>query len=202
ETPLPSPSQPSAQPDAVSPPAEATPGPPGPQLGLVLSALADSGSLPGAGFGGALGVRFGWPLLELRAQGLLLPARHAQLDPADAASVGADLGLAAGALLACTPLSEARFIDVSACGGAELGRLWGKGTRVATPHEQQRLWAAARLDLVGRWPLPGAPLGLELVVSLAAPLLRDEFVLKNIGTVHEPPNVAGRAALGLNWQFE
>lgn len=199
---LPSPGQPSPQPDAVSPTEAAKQGPPGPRLGLELSALADSGSLPGAGLGAALGVRLGWPVLELRAQGLLLPERHAQIDEANAASPGADLGLVAGALLACTPLSGAKLIDVAACAGAELGRLSGRGTRVPTPHEQQRLWAAARLDLAGRWPLPGVPLGLELVVSLVAPLLRDEFVLKDIGTVHQPPNVAGRAALGLNWQFE
>jgi hypothetical protein len=189
-------------PDSMPSPAVQGSDEPGPRLSLELAALADTGSLPGAGLGASLGVGLRWPLLELRAHGLWLPARHAQVDAADPASPGADLSLLAGAVLACTALSEARLIDVSACAGAELGRISGEGDRVSTPHTERRLWAAARVDLAGRWALPGSPLGLELLVTMAAPLLRDEFVLKDIGTVHQPPNVVGRAALGLAWQFE
>ena len=91
--------------------------------------------------------------------------------------------------------------QAAAAVGGELGQLTGTGTRVPVPHERHRPWAAARLDLAARWPLPSLPLGLELMVTLAAPLLRDDFVLKDLGTVYHPPNVLGRAGLGLGWEF-
>jgi hypothetical protein len=193
------PDVPAANTDTPSPTLE-SPAPSSAHAGVDLVALADTGSLPGAGFGAAVGARFGWPSLELRAQALLLPARETVIDASDPASAGGSLSLIAGALSLCTPLSEAR-VEVSACVGAELGRLSGTGTRVAAPHERHRPWAAARLELGARWPLPSLPLGLELTLTLAAPLLRDAFVLKDLGTVHQPPNVLGRAGLGLVWSF-
>jgi len=172
-------------------------------LALDAALVADTGTLPAAGLGAAVGVRLGGSLLELRAEGLLLPAREARLDAADARSPGAELGLLSGALLACVPLSPgARFGELAACAGAELGALSGTGTQVATPHERHALWSAARLDLGALWPLPALPLAVELRFTAAAPLLRDEFVLKDIGTVHRPANVVGRASLGLAWAYE
>ncbi|HTV22416.1 MAG TPA: hypothetical protein VMG12_27195, partial [Polyangiaceae bacterium] len=154
---------PSAKPEtesAAEAPAESL------RAGVELSALADTGSLPGAGFGAAVSAQLAWRSLELRAQGILLPGREAVIDANAPGSPGGRLSLIAGALSVCTPLSEARFVDVSACVGAELGRLSGTGTRVPAPHERHRPWAAARLDLGARWPLPNLPLGVELMLTL------------------------------------
>jgi hypothetical protein len=168
-------------------------------LGAAL--IADTGSLPSAGFGAEIGARLGGSLLELHARGLFLPAREASIDASDPSSPGAKLSLLAGALLGCVPLSHG-VVDLAACAGAELGQLTGRGTHVATPHERHSLWSAARLDLTARKPLPNLPLALELGFSAAAPLLRDDFILEDIGTVHRPANVVGRASLGLCWLFE
>lgn len=181
--------------------AKESPTPSDAHAGVDLSALADTGSLPGAGFGAAAAARFGWPSIELRAQALLLPGRETSIDASDPTSPGGRLRLIAGALSVCTPLSEARLIDMSACVGGELGRLSATGTRVPEPHERHRPWAAARLDLAARWPLPSLPLGVELTLTLAAPLLRDDFVLKDLGSVYHPPNVLGRFGVGLGWSF-
>jgi len=195
--PVPDAASSSAAPSSAGAPAH------GPQVAFQAALLGDTGSLPGAGLGGALGARLAWTAFELRAEGLLLPARETLIDADDSASPAGELGLLAGALLACTPLSDrGRALLLSACAGAELGRISGTGLRVATPHPQHAPWFAARIDLAARWPLPKLPIGLELLVTAAAPLLRDEFILKDIGPIHQPPNVIGRAGLGLGWVLE
>ena len=168
---------------------------------LAAALIADTGSLPAAGFGAEFGARLGTSRIELQARALVLPSREASIDAGDPASPGAELGLLAGALLGCVPLSHG-VVEVAACAGAEVGQLSGRGTHVATPHERHSLWSAARLDLTARKTLPGLPLALELDFTAAAPLLRDDFILKDIGTVHRPANVVGRAGLGLAWLFE
>lgn len=197
-----------ASPAAREPPADASTTPPAKEASparlhaaLGSSLIADTGSLPAAGFGAEIGARVGGHLLELHARGLFLPSRGASIDAADPSSPGAELSLLAGALLGCVPLSHGA-VDLAACAGAELGQLTGRGTHVATPHERHSLWSAARLDLTARKPLASLPLALELGFSAAAPLLRDDFILKDIGTVHRPANVVGRASLGLVWLFE
>ena len=168
---------------------------------LAAALIADTGSLPSAGFGAEIGARIGGSLLELQARALLLPSREASIDSSDPSAPGAELNLLAGALLGCVPLSHG-VVDLAACAGAELGQLSGRGTNVATSHERRSLWSAARLELTARKPLPGVPIALELGFTAAAPLLRDDFILKDIGTVHRPANVIGRAGLGLAWLFE
>lgn len=196
-----SPARPEPPSDASAPlPAsETSPAPLHAVLGAAL--IADTGSLPAAGFGAEIGARLAGSRFELHARGLLLPSREASIDTGEPSSPGAELGLLAGALLGCVPLSHG-VVDLAACAGAELGQLSGRGTHVATPHERRSLWSAARLDLTARKPLPSLPLALELGFSAAAPLLRDDFILKDIGTVHRPANVVGRASLGLAWRFE
>jgi hypothetical protein len=194
----PGPAEPPSDGHAALASSEASPAALHAALGAAL--IADTGSLPAAGFGTEIGLRLAGSLLELHARGLLLPAREASIDSSDSSSPGAELGLLAGVMLGCVPLSHG-VVDLAACAGAEIGQLSGRGTRVASPHERHSLWSAARLDLAARKLLPGVPLALELGFSAAAPLLRDDFILKDIGTVHRPANVVGRAGLGLCWLF-
>jgi hypothetical protein len=83
------------------------------RAGVTLTALADTGSLPGAGFGGAATAQLGFRSIELRAQALLLPDREAVIDANAHGSPGGRLSLIAGALSICTPLWDARFVEVS-----------------------------------------------------------------------------------------
>ncbi|HKO90770.1 MAG TPA: hypothetical protein VJU61_06450 [Polyangiaceae bacterium] len=175
----------------------------GPHVGVLGWMVADTGSLPGVGLGVSAGAGLAWSMFELRAVGLFLPAREGHPDGADENSPGAELSLLAGSVLACAPLSDpARRLQVLACAGWELGQLSGEGTQVATPHESSTLWSAARLDLGAGWLIPGSPLALELLVSVLAPLTRDEFILKDIGAVHQPASVVARAGLGLGWSWQ
>jgi hypothetical protein len=181
---------------AVPPPTRSA----APRIAAMAWGVGDSGSLPGPSLGIALGAGLEWTALELRVMGLLLPEQHADMTGTDTQSRGADIGLLAGSALACAPLKlEAGAVELGACAGWELGRLAATGTGVSRPHQKSTLWSAPRLDLGVRWAVPRSSLWLELVVSVAAPLIRDEFILKDIGSVYRPPNMIGRASLGVGW---
>jgi hypothetical protein len=175
----------------------------GPGIVGLAWVVADTGSLPAAGLGVAVGAELVWPSFSLRALGLLLPEREGNVDRTDPASPGAEIGLALGSLLGCLSIATGQHaIQLDACAGWEVGQLAGQGTRVQTPHQNGTLWSAAHIDLSGRWPLLDAGLGVELLIMAAAPLTRDEFILREIGSVYRPASVVGRAGLGLSWTLD
>jgi hypothetical protein len=170
----------------------------GPALAASAWLIGDTGTLPAMAWGLGVGAGLGWPAFELRALGTLLPERKGSVDPGDPRSAGAEIGLLAGGVMACLPLAlNHAALELSACAGGELGALSGSGTGVSTPYHQRTLWAAARFDAAARWMLPHTALAIEALLTAAAPLSRDEFVLRDIGSVHRPESVLGRAALGL-----
>lgn len=176
---------------------------PGPAFAGMAWVVADTGSLPAPGLGVAVGAELAWSALGLRAIGTLLPEREGNVDTLDPASPGGAMGLVTGSLLACTPVAvNLRAVALAACAGWELGQLSGRGTHVGMPHQKRTLWSAARLDLAARWSLPLGSLGVELLITAAAPLTRDEFILKDIDSVHRPASVVGRASVGLGWVME
>jgi hypothetical protein len=125
------------------------------RLGAFGAMVADAGSLPALGLGVALGADVAWPSVELRALGMFLPGAEGSVEPRIPASPGAEIGLIAGGLLVCAPLST-RLVgaQLAACVGAELGRLSGYGTRIDIPHSSTTWWSAPRADIAGRWALP------------------------------------------------
>jgi hypothetical protein len=161
--------------------------------------IGDTGTLPGVGLGIGVGAVLGWRSVELRALGTLLPEREGSLRTSDSSPPGASIGLLAASLLACVPVVvQPSALALAACAGWELGQLSGDGTHVAVPYHQRTLWSAARLDLGLRWPVPGTRLALEGLVTALAPFTRDDFILKDLGTVHRPASVLGRLGVGVS----
>jgi hypothetical protein len=163
--------------------------------------VADSGTLPALGLGAALGVSLGGDGLELRALGTYLAAREASIEVSGGGSVGAQIGLLAGALLACAPrLStpiQAPHIELGVCAGGELGWLEGSGVGVNAPRQRGAAWSAGRLDLTGRWLIGPHGLGLDLLLSALLPMQRHEFQVSG-DTVHRPAVAIGRASVGIS----
>jgi hypothetical protein len=179
--------------------AEAAPSAEGPRFAASAWMIGDTGTLPAAGFGMGLGVGLTWPSVELRAIGTLLPEREGTLNATDSSSPGASIGLLAGSALVCLPVAlEQTALAVALCAGGEVGQLSGSGTQVSVPYHQRTRWAAARFDVAARWAWPETPLALELLVTAAAPFRRDDFILKDLGSVHQPASVIGRLGLGLS----
>ncbi len=171
----------------------------GPKLGGSVWAMGDSGTLPASTLGAGLGIRLSWNSLELRAIGTFLPPREGTLVAANPSSPGVRIGLLAGGALGCAPVAlRTPSIGLAVCAGAELGQLSGTGTHVIVPYRRRALWASARLELAARLALAETPLALELLVTALAPLTRDEFILKDLGTVHRPASVVARLGLGLS----
>jgi len=171
---------------------------------LSLSLLVDSGSLPAPGLGAALGAELSWESFQLRALGGVLFEQHTELRGGSGPAPGADLGLFAGDLLACTlPFGDARSeLAVPVCLGLELGRLAGVGTGVASPRSGSVLWVAPRLDLGARWSIPKSAFSVGVTLTAATPLNRSRFALTEIGTVYHPPSVVGRLSLGVGVGFD
>jgi hypothetical protein len=168
---------------------------------LTLSAVGDVGSLPGAGVGVGVGAELGWERLALRATGTLFLDRHVALPGAGETALGADMGLALGALSVCSTLLRPARAAVFVCAGWELGRLEAVGTGVLTPRREGTLWSAPRVDAGVDWAAGGGPLRLVAQVTAAAPLERDDFYLRDLGSVHRPPAMAGRLSLGVHIDF-
>lgn len=167
---------------------------------LSVWVLGDTGSLPRPGAGLALGVQLESRQAFLRVQGTWLFEQRQQLAVAGEPAPGAELGLAAGALLGClSPFAAPSRLSAYACAGWELGRLWGQGTGVADARSGVTLWNAPRFDVGASWALGGAGLRLDALLTLAVPLSRDDFVLAELGSVHRPSAGVGRLAIGLGW---
>jgi hypothetical protein len=173
-----------------------------PSISLWL--LGDSGSLPSPSLGAALGAELGWSKLELRAVGTVLFERETQVESPSLPAPGAKLQLITGGLLACAaPFGSLRATFAPfACFGAEIGRLSGVGMGVASPRRGSALWAAPLVQVGAAWAVPDTALGLAMGVAAAVPLARDEFALRDIGTVHQPPSVVGRLSVGVSVRFD
>jgi hypothetical protein len=120
------------------------------------SVLGDAGTLLALVLGVALGT-------DALAQRRAARARHGlagadrSVEPGNPAAPGAEIGLVAGGLLVCAPLStRLAGAQLAACVGAELGRLSGHCTRIDTSHSSTTWWSAPRADLAWRWALPAA----------------------------------------------
>lgn len=194
-----------------APPRDEPPVPgPEPERGRPLGVLlgvglaADSGSLPAAGLGLGVTAELRLARLALRMGGLLLLDQRTSRSTPEQPAAGAELGLALGSVSLCSRAlgSESTALTGFLCGGWELGRLEGSGTGVPEPRRGSAFWTAPRLDAQLSWgPLAG-PVRLAAQLGVAAPLKRDDFFLRDLGSVHRPPAVVGRAGLGLEVRFE
>jgi hypothetical protein len=163
--------------------------------------VGDAGSLPGAGLGLGLGAELRVSRLVLRAAGTWLFDRHVALPGTSAPALGADMSLALGSLSACTAPWASVTPAALVCAGWELGRIDAIGTGVRQPRRVDALWSAPRVDFGLAWAMSGS---LRFVAQLtgAVPLKRDDFFLRELGTVHRPSVVVGRLAVGVDVSFE
>lgn len=165
-----------------------------PRLVFAAEALGDLGTLPNPalGVGFQLGAR--WSRLRLDARGGLWASQTVHLDGLDA---GASFGLLTLGVDACVAPWE---VDLAVCAGPELERLEGTGFGVDSPRTDSVTSFAFALGAEGRVAIIG-PLGLAGAVRLIVPTRRETFGLDEIGVLHRPGPVSGRAELGLSVLF-
>jgi hypothetical protein len=174
------------------------------RAGALALLVSDFGSLPEPGLGAAVGLELGWRALRLQLTGTMFFDQHIEVEPLGGAPAGADLNLAVGAVRGCTnvlDMAASRFA-VPLCGGVELGRLAGVGQGVLGARERSVFWVAVLLEAGAFWHVPRTALRLGALLTAVAPLNRDEFVLRGIGSVHQPSSLVGRGSVGLGVDFE
>jgi hypothetical protein len=150
--------------------------------------------------GGAAAVVLGPVRIEIGAG--VWPARTAIPAP-QLPSAGGTVSLVAGSLGACLDvlgITASRPFELGPCGGFELGRLHAAGFGVSSPSEASTVWAAPKLGGHFAWS-PIRRLAFVARLDAAFPLRRPTFVLENVGPVHRPSAVVGRAAGGVELRF-
>ncbi len=170
------------------------------RLRFVIGADAglDVGLLPGASVSlrGAAGITYGPWRVELSGQywpgsSVAHPTR---------AGVGGHFSLAAGGATACRDLAAGRVAAVGVCAGVEVGAVTGTSYGVALPETVRAPWAAATAGGIGTLRL-GSRIALRLQAVAVIPVLRPDYQLENIGTVHRLPAVGFRGLLGIEVHF-
>jgi len=160
-------------------------------VGIELSGIADSGTLPAAAMGLQAAGRWHLGPATLEAHGAWWPGTTATMS--DRPSIGGDFRLVAAGVLACL---SARSAGVSACFGPEVDHMTGKGNGVSSPGTGAATWVGPLVALRGEVPLTSW-LSILLQAGAMVPLQRPEFVIEGAGVVHRPAPVAARASLGL-----
>lgn len=160
---------------------------------VTAGVLGDLGSLPRAAVGGAVALDAERSPFIVEIVGTLLPEARETIG----AGRGGDVSLIAGGARACY---APRVLDLGArfCGGFEAGRLQGTGVgAIGWTGTRNQLWLAGRAGVLVRHPI-WWPFAVRIGLEGLLPAQRPEFVLQNVGSVHQPARVVGRLELGLD----
>lgn len=163
-----------------------------------LAAAGDLGTLPGPSLG--VGARFalGHGRVRLGLHGALWPGRSTTIASGpDGTPLGASFELAVVGVEGC---GEPAALPVALCGGLELDHLTGTGLGVRFPASASATWLSFSAGLDARLSIIG-PLGATAHAALLIPTRRERFGIDDVGLVHRPSVVAGRASVGLELSF-
>jgi hypothetical protein len=166
-----------------------------------LHAQGSQGTLPAldvglGGSGGVVGRRY---RVELRAAYGL--RRDQGANAATPAGAYGQFNFLAGTLAGCFNLGR-EALAFGPCADAEIGMVSAKGVGISQGFSAEKLWLAigaggyAAIPLGHRWSIP-------LHLDVLAPLLRPEFVFKNVPPerVFQAPVVGVRVSVGIELHF-
>ena len=158
----------------------------------------DLGMLPSASVGGELraGVLFsGWSIEARAAAWLPRPAESSSV-----AGAGGDFALLDAGALGCWHNEPWEALALRLCAGPLLLSLWGSGYGVEAPANDHAFFGAAAAEatfLVAIAPRTSLRLGVAGLV----PFRRPTFAIHEVGQIHRPSAVGGRASLGFEVVF-
>jgi hypothetical protein len=172
--------------------------------GLFLALVGDTGSLPQPALGVSMGGGLGWRGVALQLSATLLFDQQVRVPAAVGGDAGAEVALFFGTLLVCGDAlgGAGAGWSVPFCAGGDVGQLTGVGAGAVRARNGRMLWAAPRVDAGVAWEVPDTQLRVGPRLGAAVPVNRDEFVLDQIGTVHRPGRIVGRAILNVELRLE
>jgi len=169
-----------------------------PTFGVSAHALLDIGTLPLGSLGGgaAFAVMPGRLRFQLGADFLPSRTQHFQARP----KAGGDFSLLLGHAAACVSVLSSTRMDLSPCARFEAGRFHGQSFGVETPGEASAPWVAAGAQgrLATRFLTRAA---LVTSLDVMVPLLRPEFLVTGLESLHRPSPLVVRLALGVEVRF-
>jgi hypothetical protein len=194
-----------SRPEPTPPPVQSDPAPQKARRVAYLVGIHAAGSygtLPSvdAGLGGGVGLAGRRFRVELRGTyGLRRDQRARAPSPAPPDSYGR-FNFAAAALAGCVNLGR-EGLAFGPCADAEVGVVSAKGFGASEGFPAQTLWLALGAGAYAAIPL-GPHLSLPLHLDVVAPLLRPEFVFKNVpNRVFQAPVVGARMSAGIEFHF-
>jgi hypothetical protein len=165
-----------------------------------LATTGDTGTLPTFAMGveARAGARI--ELFRLSLYGAYFPtsSKTATTLP-DGRSAGGKFTLLAFGLRGCfAPSFGESRAGFSLCAGPEVETMRGTGFGVSVPAQGTKTWVAGAATAEGTLSVGGG-LRLFLMISVVVPSVRERFALEGVGEVHQPSQLAGRAAAGFEW---
>lgn len=159
---------------------------------LGLGAIVDSGTMPSTVWGPH--VHFAWlpKWVGGRIDFAYWPRSETRL--ADRRDVGGDFSLLSVALQGCGVLRPA-FGRFALCAGPEVDRMTAQGRGVTDPAQTAASWYGLATGAELEVPIWHG-VGLWAGVGASFPVVRDVFLLENVGMVHQPSRLALRGAAG------
>jgi hypothetical protein len=161
-----------------------------------LAAVIDVGVFPQPGFGveGFLGIRVSD--FKLLGSGGFFPEQRSTLVGSAQARFTLSLGGASFCYVPATPVWQ-----LGACLGGELGSLSAIGANVRNPRAASSLWAAANATGWLTVRPRGTGWGVFFSPGVVVPLRRPQFVLTELGLVHQPASLGFRGLAGLELEL-
>jgi len=157
-----------------------------------LGPSLDFGSLPGAAPGVQVAAVGGIRAIGLRLGGIVFPDRSKQVS----GELGGTFTLWAASAALCGQ-AERQPTLLRLCAGSEFGRMSGTGLHTSHVLTGTSVWVAPLADLTGSWPLLDDSIRVYGSAVAAIPLIRRDFRVEGLGSVHQPGAFVGRLGLGL-----
>lgn len=163
-----------------------------------VAAGLDVGLLPGASGSVRAAAGVAWGPWRVELTGQYWPGSSAALPTRP--DVGGRFSLAAGGALACRDLASGRVAEVGLCAGVEAGAVTGTSYGVTATATASAPWAAATASGAAGVRL-GSRVTLRAQAAAVVPVLRPDYRLENLGTVHRLPPVGFRGLFGVEVHF-
>lgn len=114
-------------------------------------------------------------------------------------TAGGRLSLLAAGARYCRSFREGT-LEIAGCGGLEAGALRGSGFGIAMPASGAAPWIAPGVGGLGLWNF-SQHFALALALDGLVPVVRRDFTIEGLGTIHRPPPITARAFLGMEARF-
>jgi hypothetical protein len=196
---------PGAAPPAAPPPAAPAPdrpAPPEPSRLTLRPALrvhggVDFASLPAPSPGTMVSFvfLFGANRVEIQGSAWLPEEGTAATKP----TAGGRLSLLAAGARYCRSVREGT-IEVAGCGSLEAGAIMGSGFGITMPVSGAAPWIAPGVGGLGLWNF-SRYFSLALAIEGLIPVVRRDFAIEGLGSVHRPPPISARAFFGVEARF-